>query len=169
MGIFAVQYPSTLNYRVCFKQIESTDSKYKYVAQAHTPVCPFLTIQTKMPVSLRATLPLRRTAQIPSLPLPRPQLHHNPLQLSRPTQHANLSTTDDKTSKKASEQKPNPTMGDGTSYSNFFKEHGASRTTKLIVIGAISIVGTMESIFWIKTVWRWWSPPPEGEENVEMG
>ena len=47
---------------------------------------------------------------------------------------------------------------------------GASRTTKIIVIVALSIVGTAETIFWAKVLWRKFfaidEPESQSEETV---
>ncbi|KAI1367561.1 hypothetical protein F5Y08DRAFT_298266, partial [Xylaria arbuscula] len=37
-----------------------------------------------------------------------------------------------------------------------FRDLGMNRTTKLVVYTVIGILGTMETIFWCKAIWRWW-------------
>lgn len=37
-----------------------------------------------------------------------------------------------------------------------FSELGATRTVKIVVIVVVSILGTMETIFYAKLGWRWW-------------
>lgn len=52
---------------------------------------------------------------------------------------------------------PGPT--ENPSYPSFdFKELGASRIVKIVVIVAISIGGTMESIFWAQVLWAKFGP-----------
>ncbi|KAI0898001.1 hypothetical protein F4806DRAFT_386448 [Annulohypoxylon nitens] len=44
-----------------------------------------------------------------------------------------------------------------------FEGLGLTKNTKIAVIVIISIFGTIETIFWIKTIWRWFS----GAKNDE--
>ncbi|KAI1809294.1 hypothetical protein GGS20DRAFT_572643 [Poronia punctata] len=42
-----------------------------------------------------------------------------------------------------------------------FRDLKMSRGTKLIVYGAIGVLATVESIFWCKVIWRWWTGSEE--------
>ena len=37
-----------------------------------------------------------------------------------------------------------------------FEALGISRNMKLVIIGLLSVFGTLESWFWCKAIWRWW-------------
>ena len=43
-----------------------------------------------------------------------------------------------------------------------FKDLGMSRNVKVFVYLVIGVLGTMESIFWVKAIWRWYKG---GEEE----
>ncbi|KAI0514391.1 hypothetical protein F5B22DRAFT_647704 [Xylaria bambusicola] len=45
-----------------------------------------------------------------------------------------------------------------------FRDLGMNRLTKFVVYAAICVVGTMETIFWCKAIWRWWTGGEESEE-----
>lgn len=38
---------------------------------------------------------------------------------------------------------------------------GLSRTTKTVVIVILGVFGTIESWFWVETIWRWWKSDAE--------
>ncbi|KAI0457990.1 hypothetical protein F5B21DRAFT_501006 [Xylaria acuta] len=44
-----------------------------------------------------------------------------------------------------------------------FHNLGMNRITKLVVYGVVGVLGTMETIFWCKVLWRWWT---SNEEDV---
>lgn len=45
----------------------------------------------------------------------------------------------------------------------------SSKTTKIIVLVALSIFGTMETIFYIQAGWRWWKRKyPDAESGTEI-
>ncbi|KAK6539478.1 hypothetical protein TWF694_009701 [Orbilia ellipsospora] len=46
-----------------------------------------------------------------------------------------------------------------------WRDLGANRTVKIVVIVALSIIGTMESIFYVKLFMRKFFPGKEGEEG----
>ncbi|KAM3075797.1 hypothetical protein ACMFMG_007924 [Clarireedia jacksonii] len=54
---------------------------------------------------------------------------------------------------------PMPTAG--------FKDLGATRTVKIVVITCLSIAGTMESIFWFKMLWAKYGPVGDVEAGIE--
>ncbi|KAI0977449.1 hypothetical protein F4678DRAFT_15519 [Xylaria arbuscula] len=45
-----------------------------------------------------------------------------------------------------------------------FRDLGMNRITKFVVYFTISVLGTMESIFWCQTLWRWWAGVEEDNE-----
>ncbi|KAI0533441.1 hypothetical protein GGR58DRAFT_113511 [Xylaria digitata] len=45
-----------------------------------------------------------------------------------------------------------------------FLDLGMNRITKFVVYAVLCVFGTMETIFWCKTLWRWWTG---GEEDNE--
>ncbi|KAI1351795.1 hypothetical protein F5Y01DRAFT_109567 [Xylaria sp. FL0043] len=45
-----------------------------------------------------------------------------------------------------------------------FRDLGMNRITKFVVYATIGVLGTMETIFWCKALWRWWTG---GEEDNE--
>ncbi|KAI1422176.1 hypothetical protein F5Y12DRAFT_717582 [Xylaria sp. FL1777] len=49
-------------------------------------------------------------------------------------------------------------------YKISFQDLGMTRITKFVVYTVIGILGTMETIFWCKALWRWWAG---GEEDNE--
>lgn len=59
------------------------------------------------------------------------------------------------------------TVHDGPTANSFsFKDLGANRTVKVVVISVLMVFGTLESIFWIKFLWAKFGPSPTGEEEV---
>ncbi|KAF7511318.1 hypothetical protein GJ744_004883 [Endocarpon pusillum] len=44
---------------------------------------------------------------------------------------------------------------------------GASRGVKVVVIAGLTVLGTMETIFWSKWLWAKFSPVPEGESKFK--
>ncbi|KAI1169094.1 hypothetical protein F5B18DRAFT_593987 [Nemania serpens] len=45
-----------------------------------------------------------------------------------------------------------------------FRDLGMNRITKFVVFTVISVLGTMEIIFWCKVLWRWWTGEQEESE-----
>ncbi|KAI1197285.1 hypothetical protein F5X97DRAFT_302771 [Nemania serpens] len=45
-----------------------------------------------------------------------------------------------------------------------FRDLGMSRITKFVVYTVITVLGTMETIFWCKVLWRWWTGEQEESE-----
>jgi hypothetical protein len=39
---------------------------------------------------------------------------------------------------------------------------GLSKTTKTVVLVILGVFGTIESWFWVQTIWRWWKSDDEG-------
>ncbi|OCL08248.1 hypothetical protein AOQ84DRAFT_354588 [Glonium stellatum] len=77
---------------------------------------------------------------------------------------ATFSTDADNKTQKASSHKPasSKQASGNPSYPSFsFKDLGANRTVKVVVIAGLSIIGTMESIFWAKVIWAKISPTPQ--------
>ena len=77
--------------------------------------------------------------------------------------------TDNKTQKAPPHKPASSTQVSGNpSYPAFsFKDLGASRTVKIIVIAGLSVIGTIESIFWIKAIWAKISPSPQEEPKSD--
>ncbi|KAI8630155.1 hypothetical protein F5Y19DRAFT_429082 [Xylariaceae sp. FL1651] len=44
-----------------------------------------------------------------------------------------------------------------------FQDIGMNRTTRFVVYAVVGVLGTMETIFWCKALWRWWSGGEEGK------
>lgn len=83
---------------------------------------------------------------------------------------ATFSTSTDSKTQKAPPHKPaSSTHASGNpSYPTLsFKDLGASRTVKIVVIAGLSVIGTIESIFWAKVIWAKISPPPQEEPKSE--
>ncbi|KAI1191415.1 hypothetical protein F5B17DRAFT_382964 [Nemania serpens] len=49
-------------------------------------------------------------------------------------------------------------------YTINFRDLGMNRITKFVVYTVISVLGTMETIFWCKVLWRWWTGEQEDSE-----
>ncbi|KAI1754578.1 hypothetical protein F4782DRAFT_36521 [Xylaria castorea] len=45
-----------------------------------------------------------------------------------------------------------------------FHNLGMNRTTKFVVYAVVGVLGTMETIFWCKVLWHWWTG---NEEDVD--
>ena len=45
------------------------------------------------------------------------------------------------------------------------RELGANRTVKIVVVGCISVLATIESIFWAKVAWAKFGPEKEKKEE----
>ncbi|KAI0205424.1 hypothetical protein F4808DRAFT_456411 [Astrocystis sublimbata] len=46
-----------------------------------------------------------------------------------------------------------------------FRDLGMNRITKFVVFVVIGVLGTMESVFWCKVLWRWWT---RNEEDTDV-
>ncbi|OJD16805.1 hypothetical protein AJ78_03048 [Emergomyces pasteurianus Ep9510] len=42
---------------------------------------------------------------------------------------------------------------------------GLSRNMKILVLGLVGVLGTIETWFWCKAIWRWWKGAPEDEDE----
>lgn len=101
--------------------------------------------------------------------------HRNPTPAPGPWslpvwQKANLSTGEGVKSQKAPPSNLNPksSPSENPSYPAFsFEGLGANRTVKYVVIGALSVLGTIESIFWAKTLQAKFWPSTEEEDKPE--
>ncbi|GIK06334.1 hypothetical protein Aspvir_001981 [Aspergillus viridinutans] len=62
-------------------------------------------------------------------------------------------------SQKGQSQDPHPQDPEIPSFS--FDSLGLSRTTKTVVLVILGIFGTIESWFWVETIWRWWKSDAE--------
>ncbi|MCJ1254372.1 hypothetical protein MMC24_002187 [Lignoscripta atroalba] len=78
--------------------------------------------------------------------------------------------TDDKSQKvPPHKQGPGAPTSQNPSYPTFsFQDLGANRTVKVVVIVCLTVLGTMESIFWVQVLWAKISPPSPSEEISEM-
>jgi hypothetical protein len=47
-----------------------------------------------------------------------------------------------------------------------FADLGATRTVKITVLVALSIFGTLETIFWAKALWRYFVPPESSASSA---
>ncbi|KAI0119868.1 hypothetical protein GGR51DRAFT_4 [Nemania sp. FL0031] len=45
-----------------------------------------------------------------------------------------------------------------------FRDLGMNRITKFVVYAVICVLGTMETIFWCKVLWRWWTGEGDDDE-----
>jgi hypothetical protein len=94
------------------------------------------------------------------------------LRVSRFSQKASLSADKQDGSQKAASERKSPITPPpaNPSYPAFsFRDLGANRTVKIIVIGCLAVVGTMESLFWAKVLWAKISPPQdEGGNKSEV-
>ncbi|OCK98803.1 uncharacterized protein K441DRAFT_654176 [Cenococcum geophilum 1.58] len=79
------------------------------------------------------------------------------------------SSTDSKTQKVSPHKPASSTQASGNpSYPTVsFKDLGASRTVKIAVIASLSVIGTIESIFWAKVIWAKISPSPQEEPKSD--
>ncbi|MCJ1249813.1 hypothetical protein MMC30_007039 [Trapelia coarctata] len=87
------------------------------------------------------------------------------------SQKARLSTNGVSKSTKASSGKLDPKSppSENPSYPAFsFEGLGANRTVKYVVIGALSVLATMESVFWAKTLSARFSPSSEDENATTL-
>ena len=46
-----------------------------------------------------------------------------------------------------------------------FKDLGMSRNVKIFVYLVIGVLGTMETVFWTKAIWRWFKGGQEEEKS----
>ncbi|KAI0490894.1 hypothetical protein F4859DRAFT_26837 [Xylaria cf. heliscus] len=63
-------------------------------------------------------------------------------------------------SRHGSQQTPSPPEDD---FKVSFHNLGMNRITKFVVYAVIGVLSTMETIFWCKVLWRWWTG---NEEDV---
>lgn len=78
--------------------------------------------------------------------------------------------TKDNGSQKAEPQKrqSDAASPQNPSYLTFsFDGLGASRGVKVVVIAGLTVLGTMETIFWSKLLWAKFSPVPEDESKFK--
>ena len=62
-------------------------------------------------------------------------------------------------------QKPESKIGKSPYPAFSFQGLSTNSTVKIVVIAALSVFGTIESIFWAKVLWAWVSPPKIEKEN----
>ena len=76
---------------------------------------------------------------------------------------------DNKTQKAPSHKPASSTQASGNpSYPTFsFKDLGASRTVKIVVIAGLSVINTIKSIFWVKAIWAKISPSLQEEPKSD--
>ncbi|KAF2843211.1 hypothetical protein M501DRAFT_994067 [Patellaria atrata CBS 101060] len=91
-------------------------------------------------------------------PHPRVSSFINPLSTFR---RAAYSSVKDSGPVKRSARKEEQTSGNPELPSFSFKDLGATKTVRYVVIVAIAIGATIESIFWVKVGWRWLYPAQE--------
>ncbi|GAP84144.1 putative cutinase transcription factor 1 protein [Rosellinia necatrix] len=48
-----------------------------------------------------------------------------------------------------------------------FRDLGMNRITKFVVYAIVGVLGTMETIFWCKVLWRWWTGDQEKDEGTK--
>lgn len=88
----------------------------------------------------------------------------------RGTRSACLSTSKNIASKKAPLRQPASTASpsQNPSYPAFsFQGPGANRTIKVVVVACLTVIATIESIFWVKVLWTKISPASEIESKQE--
>ncbi|MCJ1472112.1 hypothetical protein MMC13_000759 [Lambiella insularis] len=104
------------------------------------------------------------TKSIPSLRShalpPNPRLTFHP-------QKANLGTKADDKSHIVPPRKPGstPLSGNPAHPRVSFKDLGATWTVKVVVIACLTVLGTLETIFYLRMGWAWLYPVAEGEEE----
>ncbi|GME55546.1 hypothetical protein GTA08_BOTSDO12540 [Neofusicoccum parvum] len=69
-----------------------------------------------------------------------------------------------------SDQRSNPhkdrESGPNPDYPPFsFEALGVSKNMKMVLIGLLSVFGTIETWFWCKAIWRWWKGDGKDEEE----
>ncbi|KAI0152845.1 hypothetical protein GGR57DRAFT_159948 [Xylariaceae sp. FL1272] len=80
-----------------------------------------------------------------------------------PMKKQNASTQDT-----ASNSRPSPSNPKSPSQDEMrinFGDLEMTRTTKFVVYAVISVLGTLETIFWCKAAWRWWKGAGGEEET----
>lgn len=96
-------------------------------------------------------------------------LHHDStlFSASRATffsQRASLNASKDKAPQNATVHKQYssaPSSENPSDMAFSFKDLGASRGVKIVVLTALTVFGTIESVFWAKVLWAKISPAPE--------
>lgn len=86
------------------------------------------------------------------------------------SQRARLSSSSNDASQKGVFRKPGASASPAPnpSYPAFsFQGLGANRTGKVVVIACLTVVATVESIFWVKVLWAKFSPSRENESKPE--
>lgn len=118
-------------------------------------------------VALSRSLPLRALARL--RPIERTHFltpsSHPALTIQRSYASSNNGDSKDPDRK----PKQEPEWSNSTNPKITLDSLGATRSVKIVIIVAFSIVATAESIFWIKTIWSWWAPSevkPEQEEET---
>jgi hypothetical protein len=67
-----------------------------------------------------------------------------------------------------STSKPPPNTSENSELPSFsFKDLGANRTVKIVVIVALTIGGTAESVFWAQMLWAKFGPEKKEDEEIE--
>ncbi|EER41975.1 conserved hypothetical protein [Histoplasma capsulatum H143] len=46
-----------------------------------------------------------------------------------------------------------------------FEGLGLSRNMKMVVLGLVGVFGTVETWFWCKAIWRWWTGPEDARDG----
>ncbi|TPX16783.1 uncharacterized protein E0L32_012387 [Thyridium curvatum] len=103
-----------------------------------------------------------RSSQIHRSFSTRPALHSQQQQPNAPDKSTNTSAN--QITNQGQQQKQAPKAN----YVTLLDQLGATRRTKIVVIVALGIFGTMETIFYVKGFLRWLYPPPEDESEPKV-
>ncbi|OTB05847.1 hypothetical protein M426DRAFT_21579 [Hypoxylon sp. CI-4A] len=97
-----------------------------------------------------------------AMPFDRPMNSHATKLLPHRTAWEFSTSTRKPETKKANNRSPKSEEPPPMNFS--FEGLGMSRNTKVAVIVILSIFGTIETIFWIKWIWRWFSGAKDDED-----
>lgn len=123
-------------------------------------ICPRPALASRVPIRTAAPLLEGRISRA------RMSMHPHNAGPSQP-QHSEPVTSN---TSKAPKPKPTTAPLHEQYYpSTRFSELGASRPVKVIVISVLVVLGTLESVFWTKTLWAYFFPEPSGGDGQGEG
>ncbi|KAF2458302.1 hypothetical protein BDY21DRAFT_342118 [Lineolata rhizophorae] len=96
-----------------------------------------------------------------------PSSLHHPCPAPAPQQQRPLSTSKEPPRKPNPDAKSSPSESDPETPSFSFKDLGATKTTRVVVYGALMVVGTAETVTWGTWAWRKFGPKNEDGKDEE--
>lgn len=74
----------------------------------------------------------------------------------------------DSSAKSPGKTKVSDNLQDPPRRKSIFEELGASRRVRIVIIACLTVLGTIESVFWAQAAWRWFRPRAAKETGGDV-